>query len=511
MAAVAYTHDSGDGPVATTRQLVAGAWAGAVQLSDVPVRQLDLAMGSNGYATVAWTQDGLEGLDLYARRFLPAAGGWQPAALVSPRVAPQGLTGLAVNSSDASAMSYDVVGPSLGRSTYFSRTNNGRSYPQCDPDCANTWGGNSITHKDGDEPTPAAVTIHESGGTGQATLLWATGPSSGPPRIRAMQEQGDSFGPASDVSAVGDSDQLTAVSDATYRTTFATWVTHSPAGDVLYARGLATPNDKPVPDPQLAELGTSSGTAVSALARYGPGVVVWPDTTVQPAVLRSATVPVSSPRFYEVGVEMVAPQQEFTPSVLVRARWSGATTSPRYDVRTRQSGVRGPFGRYTTWKQRTPATTAQFRAARGRTVCFSSRTRSGAGATASAGAWSTERCTTVALDDTALTSRGCKRDRYDAFYGDTRLSTRTRGSTLAIKNVRTRSIALMTSRRAGNGRIAVRLGGTRLGTVRLSGRHAHRVVVPVARFNRLRSGTLTLTAVDANKPVNIDGVFLSRR
>jgi hypothetical protein len=65
--------------------------------------------------------------------------------------------------------------------------------------------------------------------------------------------------------------------------------------------------------------------------------------------------------------------------------------------------------------------------------------------------------------------------------------------------------------RSDNGRIAVKLGGTSLGTVRLSGFHAHRVVVPVASFDRIRSGTLTLTAVNASKPVNIDGVFLSRR
>ena len=117
----------------------------------------------------------------------------------------------------------------------------------------------------------------------------------------------------------------------------------------------------------------------------------------------------------------------------------------------------------------------------------------------------------MALDDTALTSRGWKRESYDLFYGDSRLATSTRGSTLVIADVRMKSIALMSSRRTDKGRIAVKLGGTFLGTVRLSGPHAHRVVIPVARFDRIRSGTLTLTAVDAHTPVNIDGVFLSRR
>ena len=108
----------------------------------------------------------------------------------------------------------------------------------------------------------------------------------------------------------------------------------------------------------------------------------------------------------------------------------------RYDVRTRQAGVRHPFGGYATWQQQTPATSAQFQATRGRTVCFSSRARSDASPTAAAGPWSTERCTAVALDDTALTSRGWKRERYDPFYGDSRLATSTHGSTLVIADVR---------------------------------------------------------------------------
>ena len=470
-ATLAYAHDAGQGVTVRTQRHAAGAWEPAVEHAVTPVRQIELAVGGNGYATIAWTQDDDGNVTLHVRRFLASTRAWQPAQLMGSGIAPQGLIDLAVNNEASTALDYYR---SNGRGGYQVWRVHSFLMPSssgsCTEDCSK-WHGEGTTASSDDESRPpsAAVTVTSNGST-TGVHSWPVG--DGTRSLHAQEMQGEGHGHSVEVAPPGDNDHLTAVSDG-FRT-LATWVTHTAAGDRLFARTVAAPNNDVLADPQITSLGAVSGPAVSALGPdpHDLAVVVWPDTTVQPAVLRSASTTVFYPYFQEIDViaAMVSPTVEFNHSIQVPAQWSSKSAGPqsRYDVRTRQANARLPFSGPYAFRTHTAETSARLQAVRGRTVCFSAREV--------AGDWSGERCTAVAVDDTALTGRYWKRDRYTPFYGLSRLATARKGARLTISAIRARSIALLVSRSLGNGRVQVKLGRARPGDV------------PAGRTARAQSG-----------------------
>ncbi len=257
-------------------------------------------------------------------------------------------------------------------------------------------------------------------------------------------------------------------------------------------------NTHPDNGTDTADLGNVTGPVGVAVAPSRDGVVVWPDASADAHALQSYVLPPTG---------IVTPNDTFNTDTSVDVSWSSIRAGgARYDVRTRQAPAQRGFGGTSTWKKQTTSTSAAYSAARGHTICFSSRARDARGDTST---WSPQRCTATAVDDATMSGRRWSRQRSWSYYGGSRLTTKAQGATLSIPDVRATSVALLVSRGAGAGKVKVTLGSADLGTFSTSGKHANRVVIPVAQFGSLRTGRLRVTVMSSGKPVSIDGIFAS--
>ncbi len=147
-------------------------------------------------------------------------------------------------------------------------------------------------------------------------------------------------------------------------------------------------------------------------------------------------------------------------------------------------------------------------AGKGYTYCLSARTRDNAGNTSE---WSAERCTSIALDDRALSaSGGWGRSTSSVYYGGTVTSTTRQGVTLTRTGVQTRRLALVATTCRGCGTVGVYWNGKLLRTISLnSSATSHRRVLTIADFGGVRSGTLTIRTLNTGRTF-VDGLALSR-
>jgi hypothetical protein len=211
---------------------------------------------------------------------------------------------------------------------------------------------------------------------------------------------------------------------------------------------------------------------------------------------------------------MVAPTGAYTLST-IEAAWSTgdatsgvATVDARY-VRARYSGPFGAPVYPSDWQNTAAAAVTMAGLASGYTYCVSARARDIAG---NVSAWSTPRCSAVALDDRSLAaSAGWTRTTGSAHHAGTATATSRAGPTLTRTNVQAKRVYLIATRCADCGTVGVYLNGRLIKQVSLrSTTTTHRDVMTVAVFSSVRYGTLSVRSLSAGRTIQIDGLALSR-
>lgn len=500
-ASIGYVHDSATGAAAFTRRYASGAWGDPVEHSSGVVRQVDLAVADHGDVTLAWSElapDGRTGL--FVQRLDEPADTWEAPASHDDDMAPEGLLDLAVDDDDLAAVVwYRQWSPDGSWAVYAAHSHDGLPGDACRPDCPTTWYENGITaFRAGDVTPEASIALDRQGradlavthGFAGAHAIWVgRSNGSGWGRFTALSETPDNADP-----------ELSNLGGINVPRVLTTWIAHTPDGDVLQARAALVTDDV-VPEPDITQLGPAPGSRSAVMDAEGDTTLVWPEGSGGSSTLQSATLSAE---------QIVDPGQKYMRRAKVPVAWTASARAGtvRYDVRVRQAAPRTGFGRYATWRSGTQATSGAFSSTPGRTLCFSARSRYAAGHVST---WSRERCTAVALDDSALRGSGWRPRSSSRFYAHTLRVSSHRGATLSGARVRVRSVALLVSRRPDGGRVTVRLGTRKLGTVSTAGRRGERVVVPVARLHAVRRGRLTIRVASTGRPVRIDGVFLSAR
>jgi hypothetical protein len=127
-------------------------------------------------------------------------------------------------------------------------------------------------------------------------------------------------------------------------------------------------------------------------------------------------------------------------------------------------------------------------------------------------AWSGERCTTVPMDERALTaSAGWTRERAPGFFRQTALAATDHGSTLRRSDLNAHRIRVVALTCPTCGRIAVRWNGRTIGVFELvTKRTLHRHVLGELVLPAVQNGTLEIRVMSARRPVVIDGVAVTQ-
>ncbi len=192
----------------------------------------------------------------------------------------------------------------------------------------------------------------------------------------------------------------------------------------------------------------------------------------------------------------------------------GGSGVKSYDVRHRSAPYNGGFGSYVypddasrDWTA-TTATSVKLPVTAGRTYCLSARSRDAAGNTSS---WTAERCTTVALDDRALSGTGWGQVAWSGYYKGSASTATSAGAVLARSGVQTRRISLIATTCSTCGSVGVYWNGTLLKQVSLvSSTTYNKRIVGVADLGSVKTGTVTIRTVQ-NARSTIDGVALRPR
>lgn len=193
--------------------------------------------------------------------------------------------------------------------------------------------------------------------------------------------------------------------------------------------------------------------------------------------------------------------------------WSGTDTGgsavARYDVRYRRASTASGLGSYVypSTLQATTARSVRLSVAAGYQYCVSVRARDVAG---NVGAWGTERCTVVALDDRSLSaSSGWSRGTSSAYVFGTWTRARTGKATLTRSKVSARRVGLVATTCSTCGSVDVWVGSTYAGRVSLvSSTTKVKQVKWLSTFSSTRSGTLTLRTV-SSRTTYVDAVLVA--
>jgi hypothetical protein len=209
------------------------------------------------------------------------------------------------------------------------------------------------------------------------------------------------------------------------------------------------------------------------------------------------------------------PSRPFHRSASVKLRYGARDAySPvvSYDVRYRKAAFDSGFGPYVypaAW-QKTTKTSEHLSAAAGFEYCLSVRAVTAAGVESS---WSPDKCTERPLDDRALSrlTAGWHRRTGASYYlGTYTLGSRS-GAELALKGVDLDRIALVVTRCAGCGSIAVYVNGVHLAAASTSAAETqHRVLLDLPRFAFRTGATVTLVDATGKGPVYLEGLGVSR-
>ncbi|MDQ6522279.1 hypothetical protein RB608_01640 [Nocardioides sp. LHD-245] len=176
------------------------------------------------------------------------------------------------------------------------------------------------------------------------------------------------------------------------------------------------------------------------------------------------------------------------------------------DVMVRSAAWNGGFGGQQVMANNTTTTAQAFAGTFGSTYCFEVQ---GVDMAGNLGFRSGERCTTVPLDDTALTGKKWKRIAQAGAFNDTATTAKKKGRKLALSGIQAKHLSLMVTKAKKGGKIKVTWNGTLLKKISLKG--TGRATVALADFAGVQGGTLKIKVISKNgRKVTIDGLVAAK-
>lgn len=210
---------------------------------------------------------------------------------------------------------------------------------------------------------------------------------------------------------------------------------------------------------------------------------------------------------------LTAPPALFQAGTRITVGMAGSDTGGSgldgYDVQYTYANWNSGFVRWSMLATDTRSASVAFNARPGRQYCFHVRARDFAG---NISAWSPNRCTTIPLDDRALTptSGGWSRISSSDAYGRTLTRTTTPGATLRLSGAQAARLGIVVTTCSSCGVVGVYVNGRlwrNFNTVSRTTRN--RVILLPATF-RLRSATIVLRNQSRGRQLLIDGLGVAR-
>jgi uncharacterized delta-60 repeat protein len=201
---------------------------------------------------------------------------------------------------------------------------------------------------------------------------------------------------------------------------------------------------------------------------------------------------------------------EKTNGIAVAWSYGGGAPVASYDVRYRAAPYSSNFGAYTSWLNATPTPSGTYAALPGYTYCFSARVRDTAGTVS---AWSTEKCTSTPVDDSALIAQGAWAHLQDSrYYLGTYSTSTAAGATLSLNGIRAKRLAVLVTTCPTCGTIGFYWNGTLLQQVNLTAPATKRKqLVALPAFSSTQNGTATIKITSSGKTVEVDALGVSAK
>lgn len=217
-------------------------------------------------------------------------------------------------------------------------------------------------------------------------------------------------------------------------------------------------------------------------------------------------------------VTATAPTQPFTLASSATVSWTGQDSTggsgiAYYQVRERTAAYSSGFTAWaypSTWQALNPATTSVTASglAQGGDYCFAVRAVDNAG---NMSAWTTPRCTARPLDDRALSAgAGWARGTGSSYWNGTITTTSTHAATATRTGAELDRAGIVATRGPGMGTIAVYIGAKQIGQISLAAASTtYQNLIPLPRFS-YGAATVAVKVVSSGKPVQLDGLAVSR-
>jgi len=176
----------------------------------------------------------------------------------------------------------------------------------------------------------------------------------------------------------------------------------------------------------------------------------------------------------------------------------------KYDVQVQSApSTTGQYGAFSAAKTGLTSTLFHFTGTPGTSYCFRVRSRTSGGSTP----YSAVRCTTLPIDDRALTRHGTwAEDHLFGYYLNTFLRTKTHGASVTMAGVHAKEIAVEVTKCPGCGSIKVTWAGETQ-TFSLVGSPTKREeLVILAGPSDHSAGLVTVLVTSSNKKVEVDGL-----
>jgi hypothetical protein len=190
--------------------------------------------------------------------------------------------------------------------------------------------------------------------------------------------------------------------------------------------------------------------------------------------------------------------------------YAGTSPTPHYSTQVNIAPYNAAFAGFVPDETNTTATSGTLQTvAEGTTYCFEASVVDNSSFTWEA---SRQRCMATPKDDRALTrSTGWSAHTGTGWFDSTYLSTTGSGHSLTLPGVQALRVGIVVGRCGTCGSVKVYLGSTLLKTVSLHASTFQKdVVLSVATFTSVRTGTLKIVSATSGKPIDIDGVVTSR-
>jgi hypothetical protein len=217
-------------------------------------------------------------------------------------------------------------------------------------------------------------------------------------------------------------------------------------------------------------------------------------------------------------VTVTAPQQPVTLASSATVSWTGQDAAGGtgiwyYQVRERTAAPSSGFTAWTypsAWQSLNDTMTSVTASglALGGDYCFAVRAVDYAGNTSP---WTTPRCTARPLDDRALSAgAGWARGTGSSYWNGTITATSTSAATATLAGAELDRVGIVATRGPGMGTIAVYAGTTQIGKISLAATAtSYQNLILLPRFS-YRTATVAVKVVSSGKPVQLDGLAVSR-